>query len=242
MTGDGETTGRTRRIVHGRRGAARLRAGRRRLLEDLLPRLEISLPDRGELTAPLALFPPSARRALWLEIGFGAGEHLASQAATHPEVGFIGCEPYRNGIAHLLGDIEKQGLENIRLFTDHATDLVGCLPEASLDRVFLLFPDPWPKQRHHKRRIVEPEFLGHLARAMADGGEFRVATDHTGYCHWIMAHLLGHPGFAWCAGEHGDWRSRPDDWPPTRYEAKAHAAGSRCVYLRFRRRCRSRRP
>jgi tRNA (guanine-N7-)-methyltransferase len=242
LTRDGEQQGRRRRIVHGRRGATRLRAGRHRLLDALLPRLEISLPERGELTAPLALFPAGAGRALWLEIGFGAGEHLASQAAAHPEVGIIGCEPYRNGIARLLSDIEAQGLENIRLFTDHAADLVACLPEASLERVFLLFPDPWPKRRHHKRRIVQEDFLGHLARAMADGGEFRVATDHPGYCQWIMAHLLAHPGFAWCDGGPGEWRRRPDDWPPTRYEAKALAVGSRCVYLRFRRRSRSRRP
>jgi len=240
LTRDGEQqAGKKRRVVHGRHGAKRLRAGRRRLLDELLPRLEISLPERGELAAPLSLFPATARSALWLEIGFGAGEHLAAQAAAHPEVGIIGCEPYRNGIARLLGDIESQGLNNIRLFTDHAADLVAALPAASLERVFLLFPDPWPKRRHHKRRIVQTEFLDHLARAMAAGGELRVASDHKGYCHWIMAHLLGHTGFAW---EGGDWRARPADWPPTRYEAKALAAGSRCVYLRFRRRLRSRRP
>ncbi|MDP7540025.1 MAG: tRNA (guanosine(46)-N7)-methyltransferase TrmB [Alphaproteobacteria bacterium] len=226
-------------MVHGRRGGTRLRAGRRRLLETLLPRLHFTLPDQGELSAPLFLFPETARGALWLEIGFGAGEHLAAQAAAHPDVGIIGCEPYRNGIASLLADIETQDLENIRIFTDHAADLVTRLPTESLTRVFLLFPDPWPKQRHHKRRIVQAAFLDDLARAMADGGELRVATDHNGYCQWIMAHLLAHPSFAWCAV---GWRGRPDDWPPTRYEAKALLVGSRCVYLRFCRRPRSRQP
>ena len=225
--------------MHGRRGGTRLRAGRRRLLETLLPRLHFTLPDQGELSAPLFLFPETARGALWLEIGFGAGEHLAAQAAARPDVGIIGCEPYRNGIASLLANIEAQNLKNIRIFTDHAADLVTRLPAESLTRVFLLFPDPWPKQRHHKRRIVQAAFLDDLARAMADGGELRVATDHNGYCQWIMARLLAHPGFAWCAV---GWRSRPDDWPPTRYEAKALLTGSRCVYLRFCRRLRSRQP
>lgn len=200
----------------------------------------------GSASAPTAIDPAAAFGStitdLWLEIGFGAGEHLAAQAAAHRDVGIIGCEPYRNGIARLLGDIEAQSLGNIRLFTDHAADLVAALPEASLERVFLLFPDPWPKQRHHKRRIVQTAFLDHLARAMVDGGEFRVATDHTGYCRWIMAHLLGHPAFAWCNEGNEEWRGRCEDWPPTRYEAKAITAGSRCVYLRFRRRARSRRP
>lgn len=229
-------------IVHGRRGGARLRPGRRRLLAELLPRLAIAWPDHGALAAPLALFPESAREALWLEIGFGAGEHMAAQAMAHPHTALIGCEPFRNGVARLLSAVVEQGLDNIRIFTGHGGSLVACLPEGCLERVFILFPDPWPKTRHHKRRLIQPAFLDDLARTMADGAELRIATDHQGYCGWILARLLGHPAFAWGTRAPGDWRRRPPGWPPTRYEAKALAVGARCAYLRFLRRRRQRRP
>jgi tRNA (guanine-N7-)-methyltransferase len=176
--------------------------------------------------------------AVALEIGFGAGEHLAAQAAAHPETGFIGSEVFENGIAKLLAEIEPRRLSNIRLFLDDARLLLAALREASLTRVFILFPDPWPKLRHHKRRIVSRATLDALARVMTDGAELRLATDDRGYLAWMLEHATGHPDFEWLAQRPEDWRTRPVDWPATRYEQKAFAAGRSPTFLRFRRRTR----
>jgi tRNA (guanine-N7-)-methyltransferase len=229
-----------RRLLYGRRRGRPLRPGQQRLVDSLLPCLAFSLPASGEFD-PRSLFldPP---QAIWLEIGFGGGEHLAAQAERHPDTGFIGCEVFENGIARLLGAIESRRLANIRLFIDDARLLIPALPEASVERVFILFPDPWPKQRHHKRRIVSRDTLDQLSRVMTDGAELRLATDDPGYLSWMLERVTGHPAFAWQARRPGDWGERPSDWPPTRYEEKARASGRSPAFLRICRRSRSTRP
>jgi tRNA (guanine-N7-)-methyltransferase len=222
-----------RRVLYGRRRGRPLRLGQQGLVDSLLPSLAFSLPvasgaDPGGLFAD----PP---QAIWIEIGFGGGEHLASLAEHHPEIGFIGCEVFENGIAKLLGEIERRRLANIRLFVDDARLLIAALPASSIERVFILFPDPWPKQRHHKRRIVSAETLDELARIMTDGAELRLATDDLDYFSWMLECVTGHPAFDWLARRPGDWRERPADWPPTRYEQKARAAGRIPSFLRARR-------
>jgi tRNA (guanine-N7-)-methyltransferase len=166
-------------------------------------------------------------------VGFGGGEHLAAQAKAHPEIGFIGCEVFENGVVKLLGEVERAGLGNIRLFIDDARRLLAALAEASLERVFILFPDPWPKLRHHKRRLVSATTLDALAAVMCDGAELRLATDDADYLRAMLACAGEHAGFEWCARRPADWRSRTADWPPTRYEQKALAAGRKPVFLRF---------
>ena len=170
---------------------------------------------------------------MWLEIGFGGAEHLLWQASRHPGVGLIGCEVFEDGVVKALAGIEQNDLNNVRLYTDDARALLRWIPAGSLDRVFILFPDPWPKKRHVKRRLISPAFLGSLARAMAPGGELRIATDIGDYARTMMLALREHPEFAWTAERPRDWRERPPDWPETRYEAKAKAAGRRCYYLRL---------
>ena len=223
-----------KQILHGRRRGRRLRPGRQALVDRLLPRL---LLDPEALPADLRHCFDRSVRAVWLEIGFGGGEHLAAQAAAHPDIGFIGCEPYMNGVARLLSQIAEapagRPLDNIRIFADDARSLVEKMPPASLERVIVLFPDPWPKKRHHRRRFLAPAQLDLLGRAMAAGAELRVATDHMGYLRWILQHCTGHPSFRWLARGPADWRDRPADWPQTRYEEKALARGEACVYLRF---------
>jgi tRNA (guanine-N7-)-methyltransferase len=221
-----------RRILYGRRRGHRLRPERRRLLTERLPELEIRLPESGRLD-PAQL---SGGRPLWLEIGFGGGEHLIWQAKAHPEVLLIGCEPYINGVARLLALAEAAGLGNIRVLVDDARLLLRALPGACLERIFVLFPDPWPKSRHHKRRIVNPETAAAFARLLVQGGEVRLATDDIGYGRAMLSTLLAEPGLEWLAERPADWRGRSADWPATRYEEKAIAAGRRPLYLRFRRR------
>ncbi|MBM3565669.1 MAG: tRNA (guanosine(46)-N7)-methyltransferase TrmB, partial [Alphaproteobacteria bacterium] len=174
-------------------------------------------------------------RAFRLEVGFGAGEHLAAQARDNPDVGFVGCEPFVNGVAALLGHIESARLENIRIHGDDARLLFGRFPDASFERVTVLFPDPWPKTRHHRRRFIQTESLDEIARILKDGGELRFATDHKDYARWTLFHALGHPAFSWTARRAQDWRTRPVDSQPTRYEEKALKRGESCIYLVFQR-------
>lgn len=225
-----------RKTIFSRRHGKPLRPGRRKLLEERLPDLLLH-PDRPDFDPRAAFSGPV--KELWLEIGFGGGEHLAWQAEHNPDVGLIGAEPFINGVASLLGLIDRQGLNNIRIYQDDAADLMDALPEASVARCFLLFPDPWPKRRHHKRRFVRPENLDRLARILADGAEFRAATDHMEYGRWMLWHLLAHPAFDWPAEAAADWRFRPADWPQTRYEAKAAKDGRSSLYFSFRRRNRA---
>jgi len=201
-------------------------------MDRLLPKLAVPLPSAGGELDPTALFP-RAMNAYWLEIGFGAGEHIAWQAARHPEIGIIGCEPFVNGVASLLHLIGNGGLENIRIHPDDAGPLIDALPDGSIDRCFLLFPDPWPKTRHHRRRFVRPESLDILARILTDNAELRLASDDPGLVDWMLFHLRRHQAFLWDAGCAADWRNRPADWPETRYEAKA--LHGRPVYMTFHR-------
>ncbi len=217
----------------GRRHGRRLRAGRRELLDRLLPTVAVPTPAAGAELDPAALFP-QPMSGYWLEIGFGAGEHLAWQAAQHPDIGFIGCEPFVNGVSSLLQQIKGSRLDNVRIHPDDARPLIDMLPDASIDRCFLLFPDPWPKARHHRRRFVRPETLDALARILADGAEFRLASDDSGLVDWMLYQLRRHPAFRWTAARASDWRTRPDDWPGTRYETKA--LHGRPVYMTFHRR------
>jgi len=228
-----------RRPFHGRRHGRQLRGGLKALLQDLLPRLSVALPQGGGALDPGGLFPPLAtggRRPVWLEIGFGAGEHLAWQARAQPDVGMLGAEFFVNGIAQFLRRIDDENLDVVRIFQGDARDLLEALPAASIDRAFILFPDPWPKARHHKRRLIQRDTLAHLARILRDGVELRLATDDMPYARWMLERLVRHPDFVWLAEGPDDWRQRPADWPPTRYEAKAKASGQPPVYLRFSRR------
>jgi tRNA (guanine-N7-)-methyltransferase len=219
---------------YGRRFGRSLRASRRQLLDEVLPTLRVPLADDGEID-PRTLFP-ARPGTVWLEVGFGGGEHLAAQAAAHPGVGFIGCEPFVNGVASLLALIEARRLANVRVLDDDARLLIGRLAAASIARVFVLFADPWPKTRHAKRRFIRPEVLDSLSRVMTDGAELRFASDDMGYVRWTLERLVGHPDFAWLAQRPDDWRRPPAGWCETRYEAKAKVAGRPCVYLTFRRR------
>lgn len=227
----------TDRLIHsyGRRRGRRLRRGRTTLLDDLLPRLAIPAPAAdAEFDLPGLFARPMAE--IWLEIGFGGGEHLAAQAENHRDVGLIGAEPYINGIAGLLTRIGNQGLDNVRLWPNDIRLLLPRFPAASLRRVFILFPDPWPKTRHHKRRLVSTAFLDELARVMPPGAELRLATDDADYLVWMLERLTMHPQFEWQARRAVDWLERPADSPATRYEEKARAVGRQPVFLQFVRR------
>lgn len=220
---------------HGRRRGRRLRSGRQNLLKTLLPSLRLGpLPPAGQFD-PYPLFAHEIND-VWLEVGFGAGEHLAAQAAASPRIGFLGAEPYINGIASLLQAIAGRGLSNIRLWSDEGEELLEALSAQSIGRAFILFSDPWPKARHHKRRFIRAATVAALARVLKDGSELRVATDDVGYLGWILERVLSDPAFEWTARVPSDWRIRPPDWPETRYEAKARAAGRPAYFLRFRRR------
>lgn len=229
---------RSEHIHYGRRRGRRLRPGRRRLLEDLLPRLRAPVADLGAL----ARRPPAeALRGysdIWIEVGFGQGEHLAAQARANPDTLFIGCEPYVNGISSLLRTVASEEIGNILIHDDDARVLLESLPDASVGRLFLLFPDPWPKRRHRKRRFVSPTNLDRIARILVDGAEFRFATDHAEYARWTLRRVMDHTALEWPAARPDDWRRRAGDWPETRYERKAIAQGRTCVYMTFRRRAR----
>lgn len=219
--------GRRRSELYGRRLGRPLSTHQASLIEHLLPK--IAVPD-GPIDLPV-LFPQL--REFAFEVGFGGGEHVAAQARANPARGFIACEPFVNGVAKLLGEIQAGGLSNIRLHMGDARDVLARLADRSLSAVYVLFPDPWPKLRHHKRRFIQRETLDQLARLLRPGGEFRVATDHADYAVWALQHLMADRRFRWTAERASDWRVRPADWPATRYEHKAVAAGRACVYLRF---------
>lgn len=221
------------RRFYGRRTGHRLRPHQVGLVDDLLPKLRVD-PESDAVADPLGLFPPDTRE-VWLEIGFGGGEHIYAQAQANPDCGIIGCEPFLNGIAKLLTFIDEAEVDNIRIYPDDARDLIEALPDACIDRAFLLFPDPWPKTRHHKRRFVNAENLDQLARIIKPGGRLRFASDIPDYVHWTLLRVRLHPAFEWLARTPSDWRNRPADWPATRYETKALEAGRTPSYLTFQR-------
>ncbi|MBX6424396.1 MAG: tRNA (guanosine(46)-N7)-methyltransferase TrmB [Variibacter sp.] len=221
------------RAFFGRRKGHRLRPHQQQLLDTLLPRLALDLaaPAPADLRS---LFEPPVDEVR-LEIGFGGGEHLVAQAAAERRIGFIGCEPFVNGMAKALAAIEARALGNVRLHFGDAIALLPWLPDRALVRIFLLYPDPWPKRRHWKRRFIQPGRIADLARVLAPGGTFHFATDSADYAAWTLALMTQSADFEWTAERADDWR-RP--WPgyvSTRYEAKALREGRKSCYLVFRR-------
>jgi len=221
-----------RGAFYGRRQGKRLRPKQAAGISGTLPNLQI---DCSGPVRPDALFA-SDKTAYWLEIGFGGGEHLINNASLHPDIGHLGCEPFINGMAKLVLLIEKEGIDAIRLHNDDAVQLLDQLPDASLDRIYLLYPDPWPKRRHNKRRFVSEENLSRMARVLKPGGEFRFASDIDHYVGWTLARILRSPDFVWTAEQPDDWRLPWENWPSTRYEAKAIREGRKSSYLIAKRR------
>jgi tRNA (guanine-N7-)-methyltransferase len=206
---------RNRRKLYGRRKGPKLSQRQVGLRGGLLQ--ELAYVPGGD---PVAQFPDSVRE-VWLEVGFGAGEHLVALAKDNPTVGLIGAEPYEMGMAKILTKLEETPLNAVRLFEGDGRDIIEALPDASLGRFFLLFPDPWPKTRHHKRRFLQMAMLDQLARVLKPGAELRFATDDKSYLPYALERLMAHPAFDWTATGPSDWKTRPQGWPPTRYEQKA---------------------
>ena len=217
----------------GRRKGHKLRAHQADLVENLLPHLvlDITGPSPSDLRE---LFDPRADDAR-LEIGFGGGEHLAAEARSFAGTGFIGCEPYVNGMAKILAQIEAYNIGNIRLFAGDAAELLAWLPPRALSRIDLIHPDPWPKRRHWKRRFVQDATIRAMARVLKPSGEFRFVSDIGDYCAWTLAHLLRAPDFHWMAERADDWREPWDGYTMTRYGKKAEREGRVATYLRFQR-------
>jgi tRNA (guanine-N7-)-methyltransferase len=218
----------------GRRKGHKLRAHQADLIDHLLPRLALDIKGPATPT-PSDLFDPKPAE-LRLEIGFGGGEHLAAEARAFPASGFIGCEPYINGMAKILAQIEAHDICNIRLFAGDAAELLAWLPTSSLSRIDLIHPDPWPKRRHWKRRFVQDATIAAMARLLKPGGEFRFVSDIDDYCAWTLWHLSHSPDFAWTAERADDWRQPWAGYTMTRYGQKATREGRVANYLRFRRR------
>ncbi|MEA1071675.1 tRNA (guanine(46)-N(7))-methyltransferase TrmB [Sphingomonas sp. LY160] len=217
--------------LYGRSSGHKLRKGQADLVENLLP--AISVPAEGEITAE-RLF--GDYRPLHLEIGFGAGEHLAHRADLLPDHGFIGCEPFLNGVATALGHIRDQHLANVRLWMGDALDVLRRLPDGSLTMAYLLHPDPWPKVRHAKRRMVNDGPIELLAAKVKPGGELRIATDHPVYLDWMLMVMQRHDdAFEWLGEGPADWMDYPGGWPETRYAAKARREGRVPHQFRYRR-------
>jgi tRNA (guanine-N7-)-methyltransferase len=219
----------------GRKRGRKLSPRQQRLLSEVLPRVLVPDPVR---------LPPHSRESAtvsdlevqtptWLEIGFGGGEHLLWQAVQNPNVTFIGCEPFEDGVVKVLTGIEDKKLANIRIHPDDARPLLRSLPANSISRAFILFPDPWPKKRHAKRRLVGVDTLNSLARAMKPGSELRIATDIGDYARTTLLAVRAVPAFLWRASSPADWRIQPPDWPETRYQAKALREGRRCYFFKF---------
>ncbi|MCD7058692.1 tRNA (guanosine(46)-N7)-methyltransferase TrmB [Pelagibacterium xiamenense] len=220
------------RAFFGRRAGKTLHKGQQVLFDTLLPELavDISVP-----VDPRALFPGGGR--LHLEIGYGGGEHLARMARENPADGFIGCEVFTGGIGKLLEAIESEGLDNIRLFPDDVIKLLAAMPDACLDVIYVLYPDPWPKARHHKRRLIQHTMLEAFARVLKPGGALRFATDIEDYADWTLAHVTMSEDFTWPVEAPGAWHAPYPGWEPTRYEAKARRQGrQKSFYFTFTRR------
>lgn len=221
-----------KRIVYGRRQGHKLHPRQQKLVDEVLPRLQ---PDLDAANCPQGWFQtPKTHYAL--EVGFGGGEHVAARAKAAPDTGFIACEPFINGVAKLLIEVSENGFENLCIHNDDARDVMAALPDACLDQAYLLYPDPWPKKRHNKRRFISAENLAQLFRILKPGAGFLVASDIADYLDWTLIHMRAHGGFAWQAQTASDWQSAPVGWPGTRYEAKAIREGREPGYLQFIRR------
>ena len=239
--------------LYGRRQDKTLTSRADTVMRELLPVLQVGgVPNfvDGFLAGDLGPHPRETQtpaqidlqklipgsKEYWLEVGFGGGEHLAWQAAQNPNIGMIGAEPFVNGVAKLLTHIDDMALKNIRVHFGDARPLMSALPDGSLSKLFVLHPDPWPKARHHKRRMISPWFLAEAARLLKPGAILRVASDIEDYVNWTLMHVQQNPDFEWLANSAADWHERPDAWPQTRYEAKSLREGRRPAYLQFRRR------
>jgi tRNA (guanine-N7-)-methyltransferase len=216
------------RALYGRSRGKALRAGQKRLLVEALPQFSIGLEGLAEGRA-FGLTP----REMWLEIGFGAGEHLIELAKANLDVGVVGCEPFLNGFVAALAGLRREGLSNVRLRRGDAQAVIEAAPDAFFSRVFVLYPDPWPKRRHHKRRLIARGVIDSLARVMRQGAELRFATDIDDYAGWALARFFDSPHFGWTATRAHDWRRPWPEWRPTRYNVKAHSEGRGSVYLTF---------
>lgn len=216
--------------LYGRQSGPKLRKGQQEMVDTLLPAL--SVPEDGDITAA-SLF--GTDRPLHFEIGFGGGEHLAYRADLLPDHGFIGAEPFLNGVVQALGHVRDQGLANVRLHMGDALQVLARIPDGALSFVYLLHPDPWPKARHAKRRMMNPGPVAMIARKLKPGGEFRFGTDHPVYLRWALMVMNGHTDFDWLASTPNDFQTRPGGWPETRYEAKARRQGHEVWYFRYRR-------
>ena len=223
--------GKPRGAFFGRRKGHPLRAGQASLIKSLLPDLAIDLGRPAPLDAS-ALFKVAVD-AVRLEIGFGGGEHLLHEARANPRRGFLGCEAYVNGMAKALAAIKAEGLNNIRLYHGDALDLIDWLPQGALARVDILYPDPWPKRRHWKRRFLSDDRIGRIGRVLRSGGELRFATDWPDYAEWALVRFTRSPLFRWTAERADDWRKPWLEFPGTRYEEKAEKQGRPSTYLTF---------
>lgn len=215
--------------LYGRRKGKKLRNYHTDLVEHLLPQLRV---DVAKPIVVSELFK-APKQAYWLEIGFGGAEHLIRQAQLNPDYGLIGCEPFINGVAKALASIDGENIENVRLYDGDAALLLDQLPDACLDRAYLLYPDPWPKRRQRKRRFVSAENLARLARVLKKGAELRFATDIDDYAGWTLARVLENPDFSWSPKNSEDWQKPWDTWESTRYEEKAYREGRVPAYFRF---------
>jgi tRNA (guanine-N7-)-methyltransferase len=216
------------RAFYGRSRGKALRVGQKHLLAEALPRLSIAPEDLAE-----GRIFARAPREVWLEIGFGAGEHLVEQAKANPDVGLVGCEPFLNGIVAALAGLKREDLSNVRLRHGDAQGVIEAVPDAFFSRVFMLYPDPWPKRRHNKRRLIVESVIDALARVMREDAELRFATDIDDYAGWTLARFLASHHFRWAGAQADDWRRPWPGWLPTRYEAKARVESRKSVYLTF---------
>lgn len=217
-----------RRILYGRRAGHRLSPHQKALLAEALPRLTI--PAYGEI-CPSEFFPDA--EAVELEVGFGGGEHLVAKATANPKTLFLGCEPFVNGVVKLVALADEAQLQNVRIHDGDARSVIERLPDNSLACVYVLFPDPWPKVRHWKRRFISATNLDALARVIRPGGLLKIATDIADYARWTMIEIHRDRKFTFLATNADQWRLRPSNWPPTRYEEKARLAGRKPVFLTF---------
>ncbi len=211
-----------RKAFFGRRSAHKLHPTQEKLAQELLPKVKLDLPDVQDGLA--GVFEQTEAKN-FIEIGYGGGEHLSRQAQENRDANFIGCEPFIGGIGKMLMAIDDHQLTNVRLYTDDALHLLKVLPQAQFDGAYLLYPDPWPKKRHHKRRFINAVTLDMLARILKPGAQLRVATDIEDYATWTLGHIVRHPQFEWPVAKAGSWHQPWDGWQATRYEQKARKEG-----------------
>lgn len=228
---DAERRTRSTEAFFGRRKGKPLREQQVERMGSLLPELKVDLAS--ETPADIRTLFPHAVDRVRLEIGFGGGEHLVHRARTNPTTGFIGVEPFVNSMAKLLAVVEAEDLKNIRVHDDDATQLLDWMPAECIDQIDLLYPDPWPKKKHWKRRFVSEVNLQRFHKVLKSGGKFCFASDIDTYVNWTLQHCKAHGGFAWTARNASDWLTPYEGWPGTRYEAKARREGRSSAYLTF---------